>query len=262
MLRTMIVWMLAALMTPVVIAQDADSEKPAETKTERKPEMRRRTDAKNPRRRVFDVKNPKTFKPIGGEQLFSGPQAGEKLLAFQTVGVHGDLNEKEFDPLTKVKGKTHLLIFMDENGVGVRGMFGFVQAIEKIRAKTDKPIHLTTVFLGDDPSSLTQFIGRFSKRLSQSATIGVSQDGREGPGNYGLNRNIAMTVLVAEDGTVKHNFPMPQSMLYPDPHLLGAVADAIDIDYDTVKKWLNAPPSDRQQSKPNAMKRQRAMEKE
>lgn len=255
MLRRSFVWLLVAILSPLGMAQDASQDK----SSEKKPEMRRQTDAKNRRRRVFDVKDPKAFKPEGGEQLFSGPQAGEKLLPFQVVGVEGDLNEQEFDPLAKVKGKTHLLVFMDENGVGVRGMFGFVRALDAIRAKTDRKIHLTTVFLGDDPSSLTRFIGRFSKQLSKSATIGVSPDGRDGPGNYGLDRNIAMTVLVAHDGVVTHNFPMPQSMLYPDPHLLGALADAIDVEYDAVKSWLNEPTDDGKNVRP-AMRRQRAAE--
>ena len=68
---------------------------------------------------------------------------------------------------------------------------------------------------------------------------GISPDGREGAGSYGLNRNVAQTVLIAKDGKVLHNFAFTQPMLYTDPHLLGAIVQAIEVEPATLEKWLN-----------------------
>ena len=71
--------------------------------------------------------------------------------------------------------------------------------------------------------------------------MGHSQDGRDGPGKLGLNRNVKMTILVADaHGMVQHNFPFLQPMLYPDPHVVGALADAIEEDRETLVSWLEA----------------------
>jgi hypothetical protein len=40
--------------------------------------------------------------------------------------------------------------------------------------------------------------------------VGVSVDGVEGPGSYGLNRNVNVTVLVANNGVVTSNFAVVQ----------------------------------------------------
>ena len=63
--------------------------------------------------------------------------------------------------------------------------------------------------------------------IPNGVSLSVSQDGREGPGSYGLNRNVAQTVIIAKDGKVLHNFAFTQPMLHPDPYVLGAVGEAI-----------------------------------
>ena len=115
--------------------------------------------------------------------------------------------------------------------------------MSQIAEKSDKQLQLTAILLGDDPAKLSQFGKRFGERLS-GVVMAASQDGRDGPGALGLNRTISMTVVVASDGKVTHNFVFPQSMLYPDPHVLGAIAGAIGQKRETVAKWLNVEPAD------------------
>ena len=78
---------------------------------------------------------------------------------------------------------------------------------------------------------------------------GISPDGREGPGSYGLNRNVAQTVIIAKDGKVLHNFAFTQPMLYTDPHFLGAIAQAIEVEPATLEKWLNSAQTKRSERK-------------
>ena len=84
-------------------------------------------------------------------------------------------------------------------------------------------------------------LARLFRRLSR---WGVSKDGRDGPGAYGLNRNVSMTVIVAKDGKVTRNFVFPQSMLYPDPHVLGALAEVLGEKRETMSAWLNEAPKE------------------
>ncbi len=193
--------------------------------------------------RKVEVKDPAQFKTAGGKQVFSGPQPGEKIPPFQVTGLNGKQVDKVFDPINLAGGKTQVLIFMDENGVGIRGLFGTAKFLSQIVEKSNKEIQLSAVLLGDDPARLSQFGKRFGGRLS-GVQMGASKDGRDGPGALGLNRTISMTVVVARDGKVTHNFVFPQSMLYPDPHVLGAIAGVIGQKRETVAKWLNEPQAD------------------
>ena len=66
-------------------------------------------------------------------------------------------------------------------------------------------------------------------------------DGRDGPGAYGLNRDFPLTIIVADaEGNVLHNFPFREVPPdFPNPNVLGGLADAVGEDRETVDSWLN-----------------------
>ena len=100
-------------------------------------------------------------------------------------------------------------------------------------------MHIDVVFLGDTPDTLAKQASKIVPHVPSNVLLGISPDGREGPGSYGLNRSVAQTVIIAKDGKVLHNFAFTQPMLHPDPYVLGAVADAIGVKPPTLEKWLN-----------------------
>jgi|GEM_PF-1693967 len=203
----------------------------------------RETDRRYRNRRTVEVKDPAQFKIAGGKALFSGPQPSEKIPSFKVTGLNGERVGKVFDPVRLAGGKLQVLIFMDDNGVGIRGLFGTASILSQIADKSGKQIQLTAILLGDDPAKLSQFGKRFGERLS-GVVMAASQEGRDGPGVLGLNRTISMTIVVAKDGEVTHNLVFPQSMLYPNPYFLGAIASVIGQKRETVTKWLNVEPAD------------------
>ena len=190
----------------------------------------------------MEVKDPAQFKTAEGKTLFSGPQPGEKIPPFKVTGLVGNSDGKQIDPTSLAGGKPQVLIFMDGNRVGLRGLFGLARIVSQIKDKSDKGLHFSATLLGDDPAQLSQFGKRFGSRLP-GLVMAASQDGRDGPGALGLNRTVSMTVVVAKDGKVTHNVVFPQSMLYPDPHVLGAIAGVIGQKRETVAKWLNEEPA-------------------
>ena len=53
-------------------------------------------------------------------------------------------------------------------------------------------------------------VARARDSLRWRVPVGVSVDGLEGPGSYGLNRNVTLTVLVGKAGRVRANFALVQ----------------------------------------------------
>ncbi|KAA5541073.1 hypothetical protein FYK55_19460 [Roseiconus nitratireducens] len=217
------------------------------------PDMRA-SDAPRQRRneRPLKVEDPAGFDETRDKDVFSGPQPGEALPPLTAQGMRGDRQGKPFDPVATAKGEPLVLIFQDDNPPGLRGLLQFNRVLSTIAEKSDQPLHTVSVFLGDDANQLTTLIKRVMVYLPESYQVGISPDGRDGPGAYGLNRNVAMTILMAKDGKVVHNFVFPQSMLYPDPHVLGGLADLIGEDREQLQAWLNDAKRPSRPARPSA----------
>ena len=220
------------LCTPGLTQEEAETkERSAESRTVER--GRKRYD-----RGKVTVEDPAKFK-TEGKTIFSGPQPGEKLTAFKATSLAGDSKGKELDPVSSGKDRPQVIVFQDESGVAIRGLYGIVDAIGKINRKTEKDLHVTCVFLSDDEVKINQFAGTFPKLVEMGIdSIALSKDGRDGPGAYGLNRNVSHTIILAKDGQVTRNFVFPQGLLYSDPHVMGGVAELIGEDRETVAKWL------------------------
>ncbi len=196
-------------------------------------------------RRRTEVKDPAGYQ-TKGKQIFSGPQKGEKLPAFKVTSLFGDNKGEAFDPIKRAGNRPQILFFQDDSGVGIRGLFGFANAIRQVNEKTEKELQVACIFLADEANTITSRYARIFGRLRESgvSVIAIASGGRNGPGSYGLNRNIAQTILVAKDGKVTWNFVSEQGLLFADPHILGAVAEAVGEKRETVAAWLNATGSD------------------
>lgn len=236
MIRFIIACSLVSVLGTIGLAQE---EKPKEQ--QRSAERR---NADRGRRRYekgrTSVKDPAGFK-LEGKQIFSGPQPGEKLPACTAVSIIGDNKGKELDIVDPENKGLQVLIFQDESGVAIRGLFGVADAIGKIDRNTKHEINAAVVFLADDEQKINQFARLFPRLVERGLdSIAFSKDGREGPGTYGLDRTVSQTVILSKDGKVSRNFVFPQGMLYADPHVLGGIAELIDEDLDKVASWLAA----------------------
>ena len=186
-----------------------------------------------------EVKNPAEFKKVQGAPLFSGPQPGENLPPLMAKGINGETKGKMYDVIAKADGQLLVLFLQDESGLGLRGLLGISRLLAQIAEKSKEKMHISAVFLGDTPDTVENQASKLISHVPSGVLLGISQDGREGPGSYGLNRSVAQTVIIAKDGKVLHNFAFAQPMLRPDPYLLGAVGEAIGVKPKTLAKWLN-----------------------
>ncbi len=230
---------LVTLVGSLSFAQESATTEPEPREVERNEKPGARRTRANYRQKTIAVKDPAGFK-AEGEQVFSGPQPGENMPGFKAANLAGEDKGKEIDPVAVAGDKLQILFLQDDNGVAIRGLYGVVGAIGKINQKTEKDLHVACVFLTDDADAITSRFGRAFPGLRERGLdlIAVSKDGRDGPGAHGLNRTVSQTIILTKNGKVTRNFVFPQGMLYPDPHVMGGIAELIDEDNETVASWL------------------------
>ena len=167
------------------------------------------------------------------EPVFSGPQVGETLPSFTVQRLpkestkDGGLNEKgisqDCDPIADAGDGPVLVVFFHEL---TRPGFGLTRAIAKFAAeRADQGLKSSVVFLTDDPTATQKWASNVRRHFVDGVTYAVSLEGDEGPGVYGLNRNVTLTVLVGKGGKVTGNFALIQPQLQVDgPKILQAIA--------------------------------------
>jgi len=148
------------------------------------------------------------------EPAYSGPQVDEKLAPFKVRGVFDDDAGKELDFVTQAGDKPLVLIFVHDLNRQAIGMVRVLSSYTVSRAKDD--LHTGVVWLDADATEAENTLKRIKHALTPKAPTGISLDGREGPGAYGLNRNVQLTILVGKAGKVTANFILVQPSLQAD----------------------------------------------
>lgn len=160
------------------------------------------------------------------DPIFSGPQVGEKLTSFTVKGVLDPHAGKDLDFVAMAKEKPIVLIFVHDVNRPSIGMTRVLTSYTKTRAKDG----LTTgvVWLNEDATAAENEIKRIKHALTEGVPVGVSPDGREGPGKYGLNRKVTLTILVGNKNKVTANFALVQPSLQADlPKILDAIVKEV-----------------------------------
>jgi hypothetical protein len=152
--------------------------------------------------------------PSEPEPVFSGPQIGETLPPLPVRGVFDKEAGKELDFVSAANGKPIVLVFVHQLDRPTVGMARALTTYTLERAKDG----LTTgiVWLDSDPTEAENTLKRIRHALPRGVPIGISMDGKEGPGSYGLNRNVALTILVGNEGKVTANFALVQPSIQAD----------------------------------------------
>lgn len=158
------------------------------------------------------------------DPVFSGPQVGESLVPFQVIAVGGPQSGTEIDPVDKAAGKPTLLVFVHKltrPGMALaRGLTGF--------AAEQEGVATGIIWLDDDKAAAEAYLNRAKKSLNFTAPVGISVDGGEGPGSYGLNRNVELTILVAKNNEVTANFALVQPSVTEGPKIAGELTKLIE----------------------------------
>lgn len=197
-------------------------------------------DSASAQRRYLNVKDPAEFRI--GDPVFSGPQPGEQLRGFSVTPPTRTGRDEDFDPVALAAGKPHFLMFVDDADL-VEDITAWA-AVRNIRNNSRTGLAATAVILSHDRATIDDNFFNSSKMayiLSRICQIGYAPEGRDGPGAYGLDRNIRMTILITDaKGKVLYNFPYRVAPVdFPDPAVMGALAEVVGEDRETVEAWIN-----------------------
>jgi len=146
--------------------------------------------------------------------IFSGPQVGEVLPSFVFRELLVEPMGRELDLVTKADGGPLLLLFVHEVN---RPTVGFTRVLTGYgRSRSAAGLQTGVVFLAEDVTTGEADVKRIQHALTPEVPTGVALEGREGPGSYGLNRHVSLTIVVAREGQVVANFALVQPSLQVD----------------------------------------------
>jgi hypothetical protein len=161
------------------------------------------------------------------DEKFSGPQKGEKTAGFVVFDVGA---RKELDFVAEGKGAPTLLVFIHELS---RPGAALLRALDD-HAQVKRVRGLRTLFvsLAEDRDGAERKLPMVVKSLQLKSPLGISVDGKEGPGAYGLNREVMLTVLVARGNKVHANFAILSPNETDAPRIKAAVDEVLAVPAD------------------------------
>ncbi len=165
--------------------------------------------------------------------FFSGPQIGEKVTPFK---MQLAFSEETIDPVAAAKDHPLLLIFVHQL---TRPSVATVRALAKFAELRKNDLQAAIVFLDDDMTALRARLRRARHALPTYPAVGMSVDGAEGPGAYGLNRNATLTIIFAKSNRVAANFALKDTSVAVDvPKIVAEVCKEIGGDPPALKTLL------------------------
>ena len=157
------------------------------------------------------------------EKVFSGPQPGEKVTPFEVRVITAAGPGGKRDPIKAAGDGPLTLVFL--HGLE-RSMMPLMRVVDQYGAKLNGRLNTDFIFLTDDPLRGDRGLPRVVQSLKARVKTGYSLDGIEGPGNYGLNKECLMTIVVAKGGRVTANFALIQPGIADGPAVVAAMAKA------------------------------------
>ncbi|MSU35163.1 MAG: hypothetical protein EXS36_08615 [Pedosphaera sp.] len=157
------------------------------------------------------------------DAVFSGPQAREKTTPFKVLEVTGANAGKERDPVTENAGAPTALVFIH---TVERSLVPLLRVVDEFGAEHRDTLKTEVVFLFGDRVAGEARVKAVMSSLKLQSRVGLSLDGAEGPGNFGLNKECMMTVVIAKDNVVTANFALVQPGIADAPKVIEALAKA------------------------------------
>jgi hypothetical protein len=158
---------------------------------------------------------------FAADEVFSGPQPGEKTTGFKVLAIHSSTPQSERDPIAENKGGPIALVFVH---AVERSLVPLLRVTDEYGASRKEHLRTEIIFLAPDRIAGEQRVKAVVNSLKLKSNAGLSIDGGEGPGNYGLNKECMMTIVVAKDNKVTANFALVQPGIADAPKVIEALA--------------------------------------
>jgi len=171
------------------------------------------------------------------EPVFSGPQIKEPLVPFLVRSLTQPDVGKQVDYVSNAKGKPLLLVFVHDVN---RQSISMVRLLTAYSAKRLGDGLLTgVIMLHEDANEAEKNFQRMKHALNAETPTGVSLEGREGPGSYGLNRLVTLTILIGQDNKVTANYALVQPSLQVDlPKIVKSITEVVGGTVPTMEELI------------------------
>jgi hypothetical protein len=181
------------------------------------------------------------------EPVFSGPQPGEPLTHFEMRRLFGDAAGQMWDAVKEARGGPIVLIFVHEvtrpSAAVTRIVADYAHRLK------EQGLHTAVVFLSDDPTTTQAWAARARHALPSEVPLGISLEGLEGPGAYGLNRHVMMTVVIGKQDRVTANFALIQPSVAQDAPVIGAaIQQVLGHDLQPTLAEMGGPAAERMEN--------------
>ena len=175
------------------------------------------------------------------DTLFSGPQPGEPLLPFKVLAVNGPDSGREVDYISRYGDSPLLLVFAHYID---RNVYRILWPCDRYAAeRASAGLKTLYVYLAPEKVAGERRMAQVVQSLSLEVPAAVSLDGEEGPGAYALNKQAAVTVIVAKDRKVVANVTLVQPGLTDSPRIIAEVAKLVGGHIPTAEELNRGPGS-------------------
>jgi len=173
------------------------------------------------------------------QQVFSGPQPGESMEAFDVQYAFGDTAGMTMQPLKEAGDKATLLIFAHKL---TRPSIGLTRVLTTFAEQHQKLLYTNMIFLSDDVIATQQRLTAARRALPTKTHVTIAPQGIEGPGAYGLNRKVTLTIVFGDDQKVIFNSALIEPSVQADAlKIITHIAKALKVKVPTLAE-LNAQP--------------------
>ena len=155
---------------------------------------------------------------------FSGPQKGEKTPTFKVFDVG---TRQDMDYIADGKGAPVVLVFIHEL---TRPGAALMRALDDYgQIKQGRGLRTQFISLSEDRDGAERHLPQVIKSINLKCPLGISLDGKEGPGAYGLNREVMLTIVVARDNKVAANFAIVSPNETDAPRIKAAIDEILKV---------------------------------
>ena len=166
------------------------------------------------------------------QQVFSGPQPGESMEAFDVQYAFGVTAGSMMEPLKEAGDKPTLLIFVHQF---TRPSLALTRVLIKFAEQHQKTLYTNMIFLTADVTAMQQRLTRARQALPTKTHVTIAPQGIEGPGAYGLNRKVTLTILFGDEQKVISNTALIEPSVQADAlKIITHIAKALKIKVPTL----------------------------
>jgi hypothetical protein len=201
------------------------------------------------------------FPVMAADPVFSGPQPGEPTTSFKVLDVASTpASSSERDPISENAGSPTAIVFVHAIE---RSLVPLLRTIDEYGFLRKDKLKTEVVFLAQDRIAGEQRARSAMGSLRLQSRVGLSLDGIEGPGNYGLNKECMMTIVGAKENKAVANFALVQPGIADAPKIIEALAKLCGDTMPPTVEQLTEKQMARSGATPGGrMQRERAMERE